>query len=250
MGFKIKVKNPVKSIGKALSSGFKSITKDPLGALTLGGWGTNALLKGLTGRTANLTQAGLYGAAGFLLGGPVGAGIGAGYSLASQGSLGTGLQDLATMGASAQMRANQRLADIYNRAQQEQAKAAEEENRRSLLQQIRATRIARAMNLADYASETGVTSSGALGNLGSIGSQYLSNTEFAVRQAGYQNAYQTYMNLYNQYQAKAQNSQIKWNNYRNLASLALYSWGKGVTNSIGEPLPSYSGIDFSISPEG
>lgn len=219
--------NPVKDISRTVSKGFKSITKDPLGALTLGGWSTNALLKGLTGRTANLTQSAIMGGLGFLVGGPAGAGIGAGLSLAQQGTLGKGIQDIATMGASAQQRYLQKMYAAQNAAAAEQTKIAEEQNRQNLLQQIRATRIARAMNLADYAGETGVVSSGALGNLGSIGSQYLSGITSAYNIGTAANAYQTYMNQYNWYQTQAQNSQIRWNNRLNLLNFGLSVYGQG-----------------------
>lgn len=192
------------------------------------------------GNTLNvdMTQMALYAAGGALIatgfGAPVGgammataAGLGAGLSAAQQGTFGKGVQDVATMGASAQVRYNQKMAEAYNQAQKEQARIAEENNRQNLLQQIRAARIARAMNLTDYAGETGVTSSGALGNLGSIGSQYLSNLGYSVRTGQAANAYQTYMNQYNQYQTQARNSAIKWQNRANTINTALSIYGMG-----------------------
>ena len=238
MGVHISTRSIGHAIGKGVSSIGKSISKsvgrfgrelrnDPFSALTFGGMGTKFLTQNLLGSKINLTNAGLYAGAGFLLGGPVGAGIGAGFSLASQGSLGTGLQDLATLGASAQQRYLQKMYDAQNRAAQEQAKMAEEQNRQNLLQQIRATRIARAMNLADYAGETSVFSSGAYGNLGSIGSQYLSGLTSSVLMGQYANAYQTYMNQYNWYQTQAKNSEIRWNNRMNLLNFGLSVYGQG-----------------------
>lgn len=215
------------NIGKTIKKAVKSVTKDPIGTLTLGGLTTNALLKGLGGRSVNLTQAGLYGAAGFLMGGPLGGAAGLAYGVAAQGGLGTGIQDIATMGASAQMRYQQKMTAAYNAAQREQARIAEEQNRQNILQQVRAARIARAMNLTDYAGESGVFSSGAAGNLGSIGSQYLSNLGFSVRTGQAANAYQTYMNQYNWYQTQARNSQIRWQNRMNLFGTALSIYGQG-----------------------
>lgn len=219
------------SIGKAIKKGFKkavkSFTKDPIGTLTLQGLTTNALLKGLGGKSVNFTQAGLYGAAGFLMGGPIGGAAGLAYGVAAQGGLGTGIQDIATMGASAQMRYQQKMTAAYNAAQREQARIAEEQNRQNLLQQVRAARIARAMNLTDYAGESGVFSSGAAGNLGSIGSQYLSNLGFSVRTGQAANAYQTYMNQYNWYQTQARNSQMRWNNRLNFIKTGLSIYGMG-----------------------
>lgn len=215
----------VGKIGKSISKGFKSITKDPLGTLTLGGLSTNAILKGLGLNSINFTQAGLMGAAGFLAGGPVGGAAGLGLSVAQQGVLGRNIQDVATMGASAQVRYNQQMYNAYNKAQQQQANIARLNNQQNLLQQIRAARIARSMNLADYAGETGVTSSGALGNLGSVGSQYLSGATYSVLTGNYANAYQTYMNQYNWYQTQAKNSEIRWNNRMNMLRTGLSIYG-------------------------
>lgn len=194
----------------------------------------------LIGDTLNvdMTQMALYAAGGALIatgfGAPVGgvmmataAGLGAGLSAAQQGTFGKGVQDVATMGASAQVRYNKKMAEVYNQAQKEQARIAEENNRQNLLQQIRAARIARAMNLTNYAGETGVTSSGALGNLSSIGSQYLSNLGYSYRVGQAANAYQTYMNQYNQYQTQARNSAIKWQNRANTINTALSIYGMG-----------------------
>lgn len=190
----------------------------------------------------------LSGAVGFLVGGPMGASIGFGYSALASGALGKGAQDIVTFGASAQARANERLANIYNQAQMTQAKAIEEQNRRAMLQQIRSSRIQRANALVDYASEPGVVSSGALGSLSSIGSQQLSNTTYSVRQGRYANQYQTIMNQYSAYQAKAQNNQIKWNNIRQIASLGLQAYGSfyNPTSSVAEEAISpYQGINVS-----
>lgn len=213
--------NPVKSVKKI----GKSITKDPLGTLTLGGLSTNAILKGLGMDSINFTQAALPASIGFLLGGPVGAAAGFGVGVAQQGVLGRNIQDIATMGASAQVRYNEKMYNAYNKAQQQQAKIAQLNNQQNLLQQIRAARIARSMNLTDYAGETGVTSSGALGNLGSVGSQYLSGATYSVLTGNYANAYQTYMNQYNWYQTQAKNSEIRWNNRMNTFKLGLSIYG-------------------------
>lgn len=199
-----------------------------------------------------LTTMGLYAAGAALMATGYGAGAGAamwaaaagaGYGAAQGGLFGGGIQDLATFGASAQQRAAERMAGVYNRAQQERAKAQEETNRKNLLQQIRATRIARANNLADYASETGVTSSGAAGALSSLGSQYLSNTTYAVNQGNFANAYQTYMNQYNAYKAQAQSNAIKWQNRANTLKtvLSLYNGGVGSGAKTSEGLTSWSG---------
>lgn len=213
------------SLSKSFKKLTKKITKDPLGTLTLGGLSTNAILKGLGMDSINFTQASLPAAIGFLLGGPVGAAAGFGVGVAQQGVLGRNIQDIATMGASAQVRYNQQMYNAYNKAQQQQAKIAELNNQQNLLQQIRAARIARSMNLADYAGETGVTSSGALGNLGSIGSQYLSGLTYSVLTGNYANAYQTYMNQYNWYQTQAKNSEIRWNNRMNMLKTGLSIYG-------------------------
>lgn len=203
--------NPFKDVGKAVSGAVKSVGKifdDPVQtAMYIGG---AALIA--TGFGAPLGTAMM---------------IGGGVGVAASGALGKSLQDVATMGASAQTRYNQKMTEAYNQAAKQQALIAEETNRQNLLQQIRAARIARSMNLADYAGETGVTSSGALGNLSSIGSQYLSNLGYSVRTGQAANAYQTYMNQYNQYQAKAQNSAIKWNNRMNMVNTALSLYGMG-----------------------
>lgn len=219
--------NIVSKAVKSVSRGFKSITKDPLGTLTLGGLSTNAILKGLGLNSINFTQAGLMGAAGFLAGGPVGGAAGIGLSVAQQGVLGRNIQDIATMGASAQVRYNQQMAAAYNAAQKQQAKINELNNERNLLQQIRAARIARSMNLTDYAGETNVMTSGALGNLGSVGSQYLGNVTYSYLTGTYANAYQNYMNQYNWYQTQAKNSQIRWNNRMNIIKTGLSIYGMG-----------------------
>lgn len=213
--------NPVKDIKKI----GKKISKDPLGTLTLGGLATNGILNLLGGKSINFTQAALPAAMGFLLGGPVGAAAGFGVGVAQQGVLGRNIQDIATMGASAQVRYNQQMYNAYNKAQQQQANIARLNNQQNLLQQIRAARIARSMNLADYAGETGVTSSGAVGNLSSIGSQYLSGATYSVLTGNYANAYQTYMNQYNWYQTQAKNSEIRWNNRMNMLRTGLSIYG-------------------------
>lgn len=207
------------SLGKSLKSVTKSVSK---------------VFDGDT-----LTTMGLYAAGAALMATGYGAGAGAtmwaaaagaGYGAAQGGAFGTGVQDLATFGASAQQRAAARMASVYNQAQAEQAKIREEQNRQNLLQQIRAARIARAMNLADYAGEEGVTTSGALGNLSSVGSQYLSNLGYSVRTGQAANAYQTYMNQYNAYQAQAQSNALKWQNRMNTinTALSLYGMGQGL----------------------
>lgn len=243
------------SLIKKVTKAFKKATKNPLNIVFPGLGGVNSII----GDTLNLdlTQMALFAGGAALMatgfGAPAGtamlaAGLGAGVSAAQQGGLGRGAQDLATMGASAQARANQRLANIYNQAQEVQARAIQEQNQRNLLQQIRSSRIQRAQALTDYAGDTGVTSSSAIGNLSSIGSQQLSNTTYSVRQGRYQNQYQTIMNQYNAYQTQAQNNQIKWNNYRNMASLgikafgALYNPASGVAQPTTQP---YQGINVS-----
>lgn len=209
--------------------------------------------KKLTSGKGLMTMAMYVGGAALMatgIGAPMGAMMigGAAVGAAATGAFGHTAGDIATLGANAQVRANQRLANIYNRAQQEQSAAIAEQNRRSLVQSIRAQRIARSLNLADYATETSVTSSGALGNLSSIGSQYLSNTDFAVRQGQHQNRIQTIMNEYNKYQAKAQNKQIMWNNWKSVLRLGMSVYGSGAGAGDDEELPTYEGIDFSISP--
>lgn len=171
------------------------------------------------------------------------AAAGAGYGAAQGGAFGTGVQDLATFGASAQQRAAARMAGVYNQAQQQRARMQEETNRKNLLQQIRAARIARANNMADYAGEEGVTSSGALGALSSLGSQYLSNVDYAVTQGNLANTYQTYMNQYNAYKAQAQSNATKWQNRSNAIKFALNNYTGGVGNSTGsaEGLTSWTG---------
>lgn len=222
------------SLVKSLKKIGKSITKDPLGTLTLGGLSTNAILKGLGRDSINFTQAALPAAMGFLLGGPIGGAAGFGVGVAQQGVLGRNIQDIATMGASAQVRYNQQMYNAYNKAQQQQAQIAQLNNQQNLLQQIRAARIARSMNLADYAGETGVTSSGALGNLGSVGSQYLSGVTYSALTGNYANAYQTYMNQYNWYQTQAKNSEIRWNNRMNMLRTGLSIYGMQDNLSTGQ----------------
>lgn len=170
---------------------------------------------------------GLYAGAGFLLGGPIGAAAGVGLSTAQQGMLGRNIQDISTMGASAQIRYNEQMANAYNKAQQQQAKINELNNERNLLQQVRAARIARSMMVSGYAGEANVFTSGAMGNLGSIGSQYLSNLTYSVATGNLANAYQTYMNQYNWYQTQAKNSQIRWQNRINTIETALDVYGMG-----------------------
>lgn len=231
MGF-----NPVKSISKGISSVGKSVSK--------------------IFSSDNITSTALMAGAGFLIAGPLGASIGAGLGLAQSGALGTGIQDLSTLGASAQQRYNQKIIDAQNRAAQEQSKMAELQNRQALLQQIRAARIARSNNLTDYSSEEGVVSSGALGNISSIGSQYLDNLTYSVRMGRYANAAQTYINQANRYAAQAQSNAIKWNNYKTVAKAVATYYAPTVgaamaaadTGNEQEDLPSFSGTYFSISP--
>lgn len=219
------LKKAVKSIGKGVSSAFKNIAEDPLGSLNPLTLQANLLLRATGNKPVNWTQAALPASVGFLLGGPAGAAAGFGVGVAQQGVLGRNIQDIATMGASAQVRYNQQMYNAYNKAQQQQAKIARLNNQQNLLQQIRAARIARSMNLADYAGETGVTSSGAVGNLGSVGSQYLSGATYSVLTGNYANAYQTYMNQYNWYQTQAKNSEIRWNNRMNMLKTGLSIYG-------------------------
>lgn len=204
----------------------------------------------------NILSTALMAGAGFLVAGPLGASIGAGLGAAQSGMFGRGIQDLATLGASAQQRYNQRIIDAQNKAAQEQANMAELQNRQNLIQQIRATRIARSMSLANYSGESGVVSSGALGNLSSTGSQYLDNLTYSVRMGRYANAAQTYINQANRYAAQAQSNALKWNNYKTIASFvaSYYSPTAGAAAAATEMgtgqenLPSFSGTYFSISP--
>ena len=207
----------------------KKALKNPVNWTGIGAV-TNLALGALGQNSITLNGAinmGLMAGAGFLAGGPIGAGVGAVLGASQQGVLGRNIQDIATMGASAQVRYNQQMAQAYNAAQQQQAKMANLENERNLLQQIRAARIARSMNLTDYAGESGVITSGALGNLGSVGSQYLSNLNYSVATGNLANAYQTYMNQYNWYQTQAKNSQIRWQNRMNTINTALSMYGMG-----------------------
>ena len=89
------------------------------------------------------------------------------------------------------------------------------------------------MMVSDYAGEANVFSSGAMGNLGSIGSQYLSNLSYSVATGNLANAYQTYMNQYNWYQTQAKNSQIRWQNRMNTikTGLALYGMGDNLNTA-------------------
>lgn len=191
----------------------------------------------------NLMQTALMAGAGFLVGGPWGAAIAAGLSVSQQGTFGKGFQDITTMGASAQVRYNQQMYNAYNKAQQQQAKIAELNNQQNLLQQIRAARIARSMNLASYAGENGVTSSGALGNLSSVGSQYLSGATYSVLTGNYANAYQTYMNQYNWYQTQAKNSEIRWNNRKNMINMGLSIYGMQNNLATGQLQNYYAGLE-------
>ena len=217
------------SIGSAISKGLKSVGKTFSGSNVMNWinpvYGMNKLLGDSIG--LDFGQTALTAGAGFLMGGPLGAAAGLALSVGQQGVLGRNIQDIATMGASAQVRYNQQMYNAYNKAQQQQAKINELNNERNLLQQIRAARIARSMNLTDYAGETGVTTSGALGNLGSIGSQYLSNVTYSVATGNLANTYQTYMNQYNWYQTQAKNSQIRWNNRMNIIKTGLSLYGMG-----------------------
>lgn len=222
MGWASKI---VKGVSKGVSSAFKNIAEDPLGSLNPLTLQANLLLRATGNKPVNWTQAALPAAMGFLLAGPAGAAAGFGVGAAQQGVLGRNIQDIATMGASAQVRYNQQMYNAYNKAQQQQANIARLNNQQNLLQQIRAARIARSMNLTDYAGETGVTSSGAVGNLGSVGSQYLSGATYSVLTGNYANAYQTYMNQYNWYQTQAKNSEIRWNNRMNTFKLGLSIYG-------------------------
>lgn len=228
------------NLGKSLKKIGKQFTKDPLGGI--GGLTINAALKGLGMKPINFTQAALPAAIGFLVGGPVGAAAGFGIGLSQQGTFGKSLQDISTMGASAQVRYNQQMYNAYNKAQQQQAKIAELNNQQNLLQQIRAARIARSMNLASYAGENGVTSSGALGNLGSVGSQYLSGATYSVLTGNYANAYQTYMNQYNWYQTQAKNSEIRWNNRKNMINMGLSIYGMQNNLATGQLKNYYAGL--------
>lgn len=231
MGFKIK--DPFKKIGHA----FEKIAKNPLQIVMYAGG-------------AALMATGLGAGAGAAL---WAAAAGAGVGAASVGTFGSSAQDIATMGGSAQQRYLRKMTDAQNAAALEQSKAIQEQNRQSLLQQIRTARIARAASLTNYASEEGVVSSGALGALSSIGSQYEGSTTYAVRQARYQNAFQSYMNLYNRYQAKAQDSAIKWNNIKGALNMGLTFYGMGSKSTPAsledEELGSFTGRYLSYGNE-
>lgn len=171
------------------------------------------------------------GTAGFLVGGPAGAiagaKIGAGVgAVGGSGLTGDTIQDFATMGASAQERAEM----FANRARQEQAKLQKERNRRQYIQQIRAARIQRARVSNVSLAEPGI-SSGRLGALSSIGSQVASNINFMQTSTDYLNKIQSYENLYNKHTNKANTSYKLMSTATSLLSNAASTFYTGPTNT-------------------
>ena len=140
-------------------------------------------------------------ATGFAVGGPMGA-------LAGTGLFGHTAEDFVTMGKSAQKRAEDRALVAAQKAREEQAALAREQNRKQYIQQIRAARIQRARQANLATTEAGI-SSGSQGAIASIGSQLSSNINYMQFQTDTLNRIQQYQNLYNKQMAKAE----KYNSY-------------------------------------
>lgn len=148
---------------------------------------------------------------GFMVGGPVGAIVGAGAGFAAgEGWLGSTAANFVTGGQYGAQKQQRKAIASQNAARAEQAKMQAAQNRRNMIQQIRAARISRAQNLNMYAGEANTTSSGSFGALSSIGSQVSSNINFMQSQENSQNAIQNYMNSYYYHTQKADDIVTKY----------------------------------------
>lgn len=120
----------------------------------------------------------------------------------SAGLHGEGFQDVATMGKSAQRRAEARAQNEMEKARKEQEKIRREQNRQQYIQQIRAARIKRARAVVTNVNEPGI-SSGALGGLSSLSSQFSSNLNYMQFHTNALNNIYNYQSAYNKEMAKA-----------------------------------------------
>lgn len=156
-------------------------------------------------------------------------------------------------------RMQKKAAAAQNRAYQVQARQAALQNSRATLQQIRASRIARAQQVNQAAAIGGVESSGAMGAASSVGAQTTSNLNYMYNQWQNMNAIQDYTNLSNRYSTKAQTYQNRWATVQQVMQLGMQGYGayqnaqtlqslKATTGASQVPQQTYnySGINYSI----
>ena len=120
----------------------------------------------------------------------------------SAGLFGKGAQDFFSMGRSAQRRAEARAQNEMEKARKEQEKIRREQNRQQYIQQIRTARIKRARVMSTSINEPGI-SSGTLGGLSSLSSQFSSNLNYMQFQTNALNNIYNYQSAYNKEMAKA-----------------------------------------------
>lgn len=144
--------------------------------------------------------------------------------LGGSGLFGHTTEDFFTMGQSAQKRAEARAQNEMEKAREEQAKIRREQNRQQYIQQIRSARIKRARAVTASVDEPGV-SSGALGGLSSLASQFSNNLNYMQFQTNALNNIYNYQSAYNKEMAKASKYASYYEQGQGLLKLAMSAAG-------------------------
>lgn len=140
--------------------------------------------------------------------------------LGGSGLFGHTTEDFFTMGKSAQQRAEARAQNEMEKAREEQEKMRREQNRQQYIQQIRAARIQRARTVSNSINEPGI-SSGTLGSLSSLGSQFSSNLNYMQFQTNALNNIYNYQSAYNKEMSKANKYASYYEQGQGLLKLAM-----------------------------
>lgn len=152
--------------------------------------------------------------------------------LGAGGAFGKDFQDFATMGKSAQRRAEARAKNEMEKAREEQAKIRREQNRQQYIQQIRTARIKRARAVTSSINEPGI-SSGALGGLSSLSSQFSNNLNYMQFQTNALNNIYNYQSAYNKEMAKASKYASYYEQGQGLLKLAMSAAGTAAGMPVG-----------------
>lgn len=152
--------------------------------------------------------------------------------LGGSGLFGHTMEDFFTMGKSAQQRAEARAQNEMEKAREEQEKIRREQNRQQYIQQIRAARIKRARAVVTNVNEPGI-SSGALGGLSSLSSQFSSNLNYMQFQTNALNNIYNYQSAYNKEMAKASKYASYYEQGQGLLKLAMSAAGTAAGMPVG-----------------
>lgn len=176
--------------------------------------------------------------------------------LGGSGLIGHTAEDFFTMGKSAQKRAEARAQNEMEKAREEQEKIRREQNRQQYIQQIRTARIKRARVVSTSINEPGI-SSGTLGGLSSLSSQFSSNLNYMQFQTNALNNIYNYQSAYNKEMAKASKYASYYEQGQGLLKLAMSAAGTAAgmpigfsTTSLGDTVSAVGGSQIGTTASG